>query len=308
MPEPCSMWRSLPDLSCTAHSRRCWSALTMKNAVILVAMVMVSFFAWGQNLPDREIADKVFSMANQVRVAAGLPALKADPRINDAATLHVVEFAKDGHPADQYGDEPWLMERLRMAEVRAGAAGEILLSVPDVDHVPEQMKTAEPVRNTLLNPKFTLAGFAVLRGGPQLYIVGNLVQLLEDLSIEQVEDLVVDTVQHRRMAVKIMPFKVIPMHQLRERACGMVKKDSLKATPVDPYLDKFPAPPSRDFRILAFTASDPRVLSDTIRGPADDPKLNALSVGVCFGSSKTYPTGTYWIVLEFYNFMSGPRE
>lgn len=272
-----------------------------------ITILILSSIVWGQNLPDREIADRVFSMANQARVAAGLSPLKADPRINDAATFHVIQFAKEETPANQYGDEPWLLERLRMAEVRAGAAGEILLRVPDVDHVPEQLKSGESVQNVLLNPKFTLGGFAAMRNGPWLYIVGDLVQLIEDLSIEQVEDLVVGTVQQRRAQNKIAPFKVIPMHQLHGLACEMVKKDSLKVSPADPYLNKDSAP-SQDFRALTFTASDPRTLPDSIKGPTDDPKLNALSVGVCFGSSRTYPTGTYWIVLEFYNFKSHPRD
>ncbi len=247
-------------------------------------------------------------MVNAMRVAAGVAPLQADQRISDAATHHVIEFAKAGTPADQYGEEPWLLERLRMAEVRSGAAGEILLKFADMDHLPDQMKANALMTKILLNPKFTLAGFAAQANGPTVYVVGNFLQPLENLSIEQVEDLVVEVVQQRRAAMKIMPYKVVPMHQLHGLACEMAKKDSLKVSPIDPYVGKFILNPSQDFRTHTFATSDPRNLPNSIQGPSSDPKLNALSVGVCFGSTHTYPSGMYWVVMEFYSFRSGPRD
>jgi len=280
---------------------KAWVALSLPKARTWIAVMMLSAIAWGQNVADPEAADKVFSMANEIRVAAGLPPLTRDQHINDAATFHAIEFAKSETPADQYPFEPWLIERLKMAEVRAGAAGEILVRTPDLDHVPAKLKTDESVQKVLLNPKFTLAGFAAIHNGPWLYIVGDLIRLLENLSTEDVEDLVVQIVEHRRTARKIAPYAVRPMHQLRERACEMAKKDSLKLAPVDPYLASDATSFASNFRVLTFTTPDPRVLSDSIQGPANDPKLNTLSVGACFSSSKTYPSGTYWIALEFYD-------
>ncbi len=190
-----------------------------------------------------------------------------------------------------------------------------MVRVSDLNHVPEQLRVGETVPKIILDPRYGYAGFAAMRSGSWVYIVGNLVQMLEDLSDEQVEDLVIQTIQHRRTVQKIPPFKVIPMHELHDVACSMVKKDSLKISPINPYI----VGTNRDhhggtsygthqFRAFSFTASDPRVLSDAIQGPTDDPSLNAVSVGVCFGKSATYPTGTYWIVLEFYNYQSGPRD
>jgi len=307
MPLPHSGLLSLRDLS-QVISVSLWFGLR-RNASALISVVILSTLAGGQTVTDREIADKVFSMANAMRVAAGVAPLQADQRISDAATLHVIEFAKAGTPADQYGDEPWLLERLRMAEVRSGAAGEILLKFADMDHLPDQMKANALMTKILLDPKFTLAGFAATVNGPTIYVVGNFLQLLENLSIEQVEDLVVEVVQQRRVAKKIMPFKVVPMHQLHGLACEMAKKDSLKVSPVSPYVGKFIVEPSNgNFFTLTFVTSDPRNLPNSIQGPTGDPTLNALSVGVCFGTTHTYPSGMYWVAMEIYSFRSGPRD
>ena len=295
---------SVGDLLQEISVRSCFE-LARRNARTLVSVMVLSVLAGGQDISDREIADKVFSMANEMRVAAGVAPLQADEHINDAAALHVAEFAKAGTPADQYKDEPWLLERLRIAQVRGGAAGEILMNAPDMDRLHDQLKANESVRKTLLNPKFTFAGFAAQRSGPSIYVVGDFLQLLENLSMEQLEDLVVEVVQHRREAMKIVPFRVVPLRQLHGLACEMAKKDSLKITPVDPYLGKYIGAPSQDFRALTFTTPDPRNLANSIQGPASDPKLNVLSVGVCFGSTRTYPTGTYWIAMEFYNLRNG---
>jgi len=306
----------------TGRARRFWwSVPKLKKLLTAIAVMILSVAAWGQNYPDAEIADRVFSMVNQVRIAEGLPALKADRGINDASTLHVIEFVKDGDIADQYGDEPSLMDRLRMANVRAGAAGEVMLRAPSVEKIPDQLRTSEVVRRVILDPRFTFAGFAAMQNGSWLYVVGNLVQPIEALSNDQVEDLVAQTVQHRRTAMKLPPFKVIPMRELRKDACEMSKKDSLRTRSSDPYLGsnrntntgtgsllRGGVGGGGGYRSLQFTSTDPRVLPDSIQGPAGEPELNALSVGVCFGTSATYPTGTYWVVLLFYNFSSGPRD
>ncbi|MGB9236918.1 MAG: hypothetical protein WCC04_21110 [Terriglobales bacterium] len=274
----------------------------IKNWLPLLVMVTISTIAFGQDSLETGAADQVFSMVNQMRVAAGVPLLKQDQHIGEAATFHVIEFAKREMPADQYADEPWLSERLRMAEVRSGMAGELLLRAREVQQIPDKLKDDETLQKIFLNPKFTLAGFAAMRSGPWLYIVGDFVQLLDNLSIGEVEDLVVDTVQHRRTAKKITPFKVVPMLPLRAVACDMAKKDSLTVTPLNPYTaaDNM-TPRSKSFRMLSLATPDPRLLSNDVQGPTNDPKINALSVGVCFARSKTYPTGTYWIALEFYN-------
>jgi hypothetical protein len=65
----------------------------------------------------------------------------------------------------------------------------------------------------------------------------------------EVENSVIEAVQQQRIKLKIAPYKVVPMLQLRKMACEMAKKDSLKGTPINPYAgEAYIGSPSQDIR------------------------------------------------------------
>jgi uncharacterized protein YkwD len=130
----------------------------VKKLFLATAVVTLTCVANARESLDQAIEDKVLSMMNQVRTNAGLPALKADTRLNNAASMHLVEYCKSGEISDQYEGEPSLIDRLRTAQVPCGSVGEIMLKVADVDQVLDQLKTSESARRVLLNPKFSHAG------------------------------------------------------------------------------------------------------------------------------------------------------
>lgn len=238
-------------------------------------------------------------MLNDARANAGLSALASDKRIDDAAALHVVEFAKRKEISDQFEGEPSLLERLRMAQLPSGSAAEIMLEATKLDQIPEFLKKPD-IQRVLLNPAFSLAGLAEMQQGSELFIVANLVRPLRSLTPGEVESLVVDSVQVARSHAKLMPFKVVPMRQLRAIACDMARKDSLKAAPINPYLG-YIGSASQDVRNFTYTTVDPGILPSGVQTAGDDPKINTISVGVCFGSSKNYPDGVYWVATVLYN-------
>jgi hypothetical protein len=248
--------------------------------------------------PADEPNEELLLMMNDVRTKAGLKALNQDRRIGDAAALHLAQFVKNGQISDQFEGEPSLQERLRMAQVASGAAAEIVLRVPDLDHVPEVLKR-DDIQKVLLDPAYSLAGVAQTQSGGELFIVANLVRPLQSLSADEVEKATIDSLQQARTSAKQMRFKVVQMRQLRGMACDMAKKDSLKAAPVNPYFG-YIGGPSRDVRNLTFTTVDPGVLPHSVQIAGDDPRINTASVGVCFAPSKTYPDGIYWVAIVLY--------
>lgn len=265
-----------------------------------LSILMFGLFCWAaradENSPDEQTA-KVLAMLNDERTKAGLEALKYDSRIDGAAAMHVAEYIKNKEISDQFEGEPSLVERLRFAEIICVAAGEIMIKAARLDQVPELLKRQD-VQKVLLDPAYLTVGMAAVWDGPALYIVANLARPLRALSTEEVENLVVDAVQQARADGNLTPFKVVPLPQLRELACNMAKKDSLKVMPVNPYM-RYNAAPSQ-IHNLAFTAGDPRNLPAGVKDVGSDPKLNSVSVGVCFASSRTYPDGTYWVALMMY--------
>ncbi len=241
--------------------------------------------------PTDEPNEKLLLMMNDVRTKAGIKTLNQDKRIDDAAAMHLAEFVKNGQISDQFEGEPSLQERLRMAKAASGAAAEIVLRLPDLDHVPEVLKR-DDIQKFLLNPAYSLAGVAQMQSGGELFIVANLVRPLQSLSADEVEKTTIDSLQQARTSAKRMLFKVIHMRQLRGMACDMAKKDSLKAAPVNPYFG-YVGSPSQDVRNFTFTTVDPGALPHGVQIAGDDPKINTASVGVCFAPSKTYPDGIY---------------
>ncbi len=268
---------------------------------VLMALLAAPSFSSGQDRLDTATAEEFFSIVNQMRVSAGSQPLKSDPHIIDAATFHLGELAKNETLSSQYGDEPGLADRLRLAQAPAGAAGEILLRAADVARAVDLLKGDPKMQKVLLNPKFTSAGFAAMHSGPSLYIVGDLVQPLKDLSMAEVENLVIEEVQQQRTKLKIAPYKVAPLPQLRKMACEMAKKDSLKISPIDPYAGQYIGSPSQGIRSFTYASADPASLSDSIKSAEGDPKLNTVSAGSCLASSPTHPSGAYWVAMVFYN-------
>lgn len=283
---------------------RKWHARYFRRfpALVIVGSILFVFTvhrdATAQDTDPAHDNQKLFAMLNDVRAKAGLSALASDKRIDDAAALHVVEFANRKEISDQFEGEPSLLERLRMAQLPSGSAGEIMFEATNLDQIPEFLKKAD-IQEVLLNPAFSLAGLAEMQQGSDLFIVANLVRPLRSLAPDEVERLVIDSVQAMRAHAKLTPFKVVPMRRLRAAACDMAKKDSLKAAPINPYLDG--GSPSKDVRNLTYTTLDPGILPSGVQTAGDDPKINSISVGVCFGSSKNYPDGVYWVATILYN-------
>jgi hypothetical protein len=238
-------------------------------------------------------------MMNRVRADAGLPALKAEPRLNDAAYMHLGEFIKTGELSDQFEGEASLLDRVRKTRVSCGSVGEIMLKVADLSQVPDQLKTSESARHLLLNPKYSIAGVAQMVSEDRLYIVVNLVRPLEALSPDEIEGLVVETAQRARENHKLIPFKPLAMRRLHGLACDMAKKDSLKIAPLDPSVEYTNALSSVG-QTVVFTTNDPHAMPASVQAVGFDPKLNAISAGVCFGRSSSHPDGTYWVALMFW--------
>jgi len=269
------------------------------RVMVFLVLVAFSWRARAQENRDAPMEDKLLAIMNQARANANMPPLTADKRLNEAAAMHATEFAQNGRMADQFEGEPSLLERLRLAQAPCASAGEIMLTARDLDHVPEELVRNDTIKQVLLNPKFSMAGFAAIQSGSQLFIVANLARPFQSLTIDEVETLIADAVQRLRTDNKLVPFKVIPMRQLRGLTCEMAKKDSLKVQPVNPYVG-YIGTPSQHVRNFVFTTFDPGTLPANVHAAGDDPRINSMSVGACFGSSPTYPAGTYWIYLMFY--------
>lgn len=264
-----------------------------------MALMVFSCGLWAEDGIDTVPGEKMLLAMNQVRTGSGLPPLKEDSRLQEAARFHLIEFVKHQQISYQFEGEPSLSERLKTAQVSFGAAGEVMLMLPDLDAAADQLLSNDATRKVVLDPRYSAAGFVAIRSGPEIFVVGDLVQPIASLSSDAAEKAVVDAVQHARAERKMALLKAVPMNRLRNAACEMAKKDSLKIAPINPYREYMGAPSQNVFNLTLATA-DPGALPASIQNMRGDPKINALSVGVCHAESPTYPNGAYWIVMLFY--------
>lgn len=253
------------------------------RAAVLLGLIGFSMGARTQEKRGVPIEDSLLSMMNQARTNANLPPLVGDKRLNDAAVMHLIEFVRNEQIADQFEGEPSLPERLRLAQAPFASAGEIVLMVPDLDHVPEQLMRND-IKQSLLNPKFSMAGFAAKQSESHLFVVVDLVRPLQALNVDEVEALITDAVQRSRTDKKLVPFNVVPMGRLRGLTCEMAKKDSLKVEPVNPYGNYIGAP-SANVRNFVFTSVDPGILPAGVRTAGTTPRsIPCRSVPVSAGA------------------------
>jgi len=277
--------------------RQRFQLCALRRAIVFLALLVMPLHAWTQENQSQPIEETVLAMMNQLRAKAGLHVLKTDKQLNDTASLHASEVLQNNRVADQFEGEPSLLERLRLAHIPCASAGEIVLSVENLSEAFDQLSGNE--KDAVLNPKFSQAGVAVMTSGSRLVIVVNLIRPLQELSADEVEQFVADAVQRMRADQRLVPLKVIPMRRLRGIACDMSKKDSIKATAINPYADYIGAP-TESTRNFTYTSFDPGIIPANVQHANGDPKINVLSVGACFAASHTYPDGTYWIYLILY--------
>ncbi len=271
----------------------------LSKVVALMTLMVFSCGLWAEAGMDNVPGQQMLSAMNQVRASSGLPPLKEDSRLQETARFHLLEFVKHQQISYQFEGEPSLGERLKTAQVSFGAAGEVMLKLPDLDTVSDQLLNNDETRKVVLDPRYSVAGFAAMRSGQEVFIVGDLVQLAASLSVEAAERAVVDAVQRARAEHKLRPVTAVPMNRLRNVACDMAKKDSLKIAPINPYREYLGAPSPNVFS-LTLATSDPATLPQSIQNLRGDPKINTLSVGVCHADSPNHPNGAYWIVMLFY--------
>ena len=152
----------------------------------------------------------------------------------------------------------------------------------------------------ILDPRMTVAGVVAAKDGNMWFVVADLIQPQQGLSIEEVEKRILSSIHDLRRAKDMTPLKGLWSKRLRAVAAEMAKKDSLNVEISDPTDAGIIGSAGPYARAVAYTSSTPWELPQSIVAMPKDPKINTAAVGVYFAKSKTYPNGIYWIVVQFY--------
>jgi uncharacterized protein YkwD len=235
---------------------------------------------------ERDLLDK----ANADRASAGLSPLRMDEGLVRAARAHAATMAARKHISHQFSGEPSPSDRITaVSNLHLERMGENVAVAPNIDDAHDALMASPPHRDNLLSSKFNVAGFGVVRQGRVLYVAQDFGLSRATYSVQQAQELVFATVEKLRSQAKMPQLRRVDDSDVQSNACAMAKADSLNAA----------SPPPGTY-MLRYTSMQPESLPAEISKVISRRGLRTYSAGACYARTRRYPSGAYWVVLEFY--------
>jgi uncharacterized protein YkwD len=115
--------------------------------------------------PERELFDD----ANRERSTRGLPLLRWDAELAEAARLHALRMAQQNALSHQFAGEPELAPRLRQSGAHFSAAAENVAEGPTPARIHDGWMKSPGHRENLLDPQLNSLGIAVVEGARRAF-------------------------------------------------------------------------------------------------------------------------------------------
>jgi uncharacterized protein YkwD len=235
---------------------------------------------------ERELLDK----ANADRAKAGLSPLKPDEGLARAARKHAATMAAQKQISHQFSGEPSPSDRIAaVSNLHLKRVGENVAVAPNVEDAHDALMASAQHRDNLLSPKFDVAGFGVFREGHAIYVAQDFGLSMATYSVQETQDLVSASVEKWREQARMPQLKRVSDSDVQASACAMAQADSLSGA----------SPPPGAY-MLRYTSMQPESLPAEISKVISRRGLHTYSAGTCYARTKRYPSGAYWVVLEFY--------
>jgi len=123
------------------------------------------------SLEDAAAEQELLELANQRRREAGVPPLRMDASLNEAARAHALLMVERQQLSHQFDGESSLMPRLLEVGLNIDQAGENVAFNSSVAKAFEALMQSPPHRRNLLDANFNVAGMAALWSNGRLYVV-----------------------------------------------------------------------------------------------------------------------------------------
>jgi len=241
---------------------------------------------------DDEAETSILTALNQSRTERGLPPLKIDPKLRDAARSHTVLLVQHRALSHQFPGEAPLHERLRSAGLYFTEAAENVGMNTALDDVNSMFLRSPGHRTNMLNAAYDAVGIGVLRAGRDYWLTEDFARLTPELSAEQAENQVAIAFESKWKEHHPTVLKRVSVHGLRELTCQIARSGGKLQSPVD-YEDH----PSKE--IVGYSTPDPSSLAPQVRSVLDQTHLSAYAVGAC--TPQESGSGShFWIVMAFF--------
>jgi uncharacterized protein YkwD len=246
---------------------------------------------------DSAAENELLQEANKSREQAGVPTLRMDETLRQAARAHALLMIQNERLEHQFSGEPALLERIAQvispdSLLKIDRAGENVAYATCASGANNVLMQSAPHRHNLLDGSFNVAGVAAIWFKGRLYVVQDFAHNVPTYSAEQSRKLVVQAVDEMRQQAGLPALVQITPPDLDEAACELATEDRPNAHLL--------AAAYTNRKFITYTQSRPDALPQAAMGMLRDPRVRQLSVGSCYARNAAYPTGMYWIAILLY--------
>ena len=242
---------------------------------------------------DSAAEKELLAAANQSRELAGVPPLRMDESLREAARAHARRMIASHRLEHQLSGEPVLLQRIAQASpLPMDRAGENLANASCASGANEVLMRSVPHRQNLLDPGFNIAGVAAFWSKGRLYVVQDFAHEVPSYSAQQSAELVSQAVDEVRQQAGLSELAQFTPPNLDQAACSLAKENLPNARLLAAAYD--------NRKIITYTQSRPEVLPPGALRLLRDPAVRQFAVGSCYARNANYPTGMYWVAILLY--------
>jgi uncharacterized protein YkwD len=250
---------------------------------------------------DSAAENELLASANKSRELAGVPPLRMEESLREAARAHARRMVASGRLEHQLSGEPSLLERIAQVSTlaspsndaaRIDRAGENIAYATCAPGANDALMRSAPHRRNLLDNGFNVAGIAAIWSNGRLYVVQDFAHEVPSYSAQQSGRLVGQAVNEIRQQAGLPELAQLTPPNLDEAACSLARENRPNARLLATAYD--------NRKIIAYTESRPEVLPQGALRLLRDPTVRQFAVGSCYARNAAYPTGMYWVAILLY--------
>jgi hypothetical protein len=169
----------------------------MRFVMAMLMVILMAIPVLAQESPEQQ----VFELANADRAQQGIPLLKWDPALAQAASEHADMMAQQPALSHQYPGEPDLVARAGAAGAHFRSIAENVALAPSPQALEKEWMNSAPHRANLLNPAMNVMGVGLVKRGGNYYAVEDFAEGVAQLGPEQIEQKIGQLLQQRGLQV-----------------------------------------------------------------------------------------------------------
>ncbi len=242
---------------------------------------------------DYAAENDLLEAANQSRELAGVPPLRMEESLREAARAHARRMVESERLEHRLPGEPSLLERIaQVSQLRMDRAGENIAYSNCALGANDALMRSAPHRENLLDRGFNIAGVAAIWNKGRLYVVQDFAHEVPSYSAQQSGKLVGQAVDEMRQQAGLPQLVQLTPPNLDEAACSLARENRPNAHLLAATYD--------NRKVITYTQSRPEVLPPGALRLLRDPGVRQFAVGSCYARNAAYPTGMYWVAILLY--------